>query len=476
MKKFKTFSNKLTQKTNILRKKINEKPLLFFYVSLIALVLLIVAGNILRKPAPELKDTVKIPQEVEVYTLGKAPYISVTAEIEKSGVIKIVALTSGVVQNIAVREGSEIAKGAILMRLASNYQGGNAFSAQRQLAAVQYQHALDTFEAQKDIIAKQKESAQKMDGQSSDLRKITQDSLSETKSLISLNSSIISKLDSNLSVLEADPVTNAETILATKQIKSQFLSAQNQMNSSLRQAEYQSSDNNEPAQLSQLQREITVKQLDLQEKMLSVQKEASRLQLTLARISEGMTTPAAPFSGVVQRVFVKVGQVVNPGTPLAIVSQTKDDPITVVAYVSRDIAQKISTSEPAEIVIRDEKVSLVPHFVSQDAIDNGLYAVYFVLPDSYLSKVADKDHVTVRLSLVADTTATTVPYIPIDAVHQTANSAFVFIEKDGKATAHKVTLGTVFGSLIQVTGLSTNDAIILDRTVTEGTLVTVSPK
>ena len=64
-----------------------------------------------------------------------------------------------------------------------------------------------------------------MDTQSSELRKITQDSLSQTEDLIDLNRSIISKLDSNLDVLEADPVTNADLILATKQIKSQFLGA-----------------------------------------------------------------------------------------------------------------------------------------------------------------------------------------------------------------------------------------------------------
>lgn len=483
MKKTKTIGRGLTQlsqKGIILRrnlqKKFEAKPLVFFYSALAALVLLIILGNIIRKPAPDAKETAKIPQKVEVYSLGESPRVTVTGEIEKSGVVKIVALTPGVVSQINYREGAQVSKGAVLMRLASNYHGGNAMSAQRQLAAVQYQQVLDTYNDQKDIIAKQKESAEKMDTQSSELRKITQDSLSQTEDLIDLNRSIISKLDSNLDVLEADPVTNADLILATKQIKSQFLGAQSQTQSALRQAQYQSDDENEPAELSQLQKDITIKQLDLQSKMLDVQKEVSRLQLSLARISEGMTTPAAPFTGVVQRVFVKVGEVVNPGTPLAIVSQTHDDPITIVAYVSRDIAQKISTTVPANITIRDEKISLMPHFVSSDAVDTGLYAVYFALPDSFISKVTDKDHAQVSLALTSENTLTTTPYIPIDAVHQTATSAFVFIEQDGKATAKEVKLGTVFGSLVEVTGLSGQERIILNRDVTEGTDVTISQK
>ncbi len=474
MKKIKTIGRKLTQKATIIKKKINENPLRFFYASLVSLVLLIIIGNILRKPAPEPKETAVTPHKVAIYALGASPEVTVTGEIEKSGVVKIVALTSGVVQKINFREGATVAKGAVLMRLASNYHGGNALSVQRQLAAVQYQQVLDTYDDQKDLIEKQKQSAQKLDAQSADLRQITKDSIAGTKDLISLNSSILSKLDANIAVLEADPVTNADMILATKQIKSQFLAAQSQSNSALKQAEYQSADDKKPAELSQLQRDITVKQLDMQAKMLDVQKEVSRLQLSLARISEGMTTPAAPFRGTVQRVFVKEGEVVNPGTPLAIVSQTQDDPITVVAYVSRDIAQKISTSVPANITIGSETVSLVPHFVSTDAIDTGLYGVYFVLPQSYLSKVTDKDHVTIHLSLMSEKALTTVPYIPIDAVHQTSTSAFVFVVKDGKAAAHKVVLGTVFGSLVQVTGLSSSDKVILDRTVTEGTPVTIS--
>lgn len=475
MKKLKTIGLNINKKATILKKKINQKPLFFFYSSLALLVLLIIVGNMLRKPAQETKETEVLPHTVQVHELGGAPHVTVTGEIEKSGVVKIVALTSGIVQKINFREGAFVAKGSIIMRLASNYHGGNAFSAQRQLAAAQYQQVLDTYESQKEIINKQKESAQKLDAQAADLRQITRDSLSGTKDLISLNSSILSKLDSNIAVLEADPVTNADLILATKQVKSQFLAAQNQTTSALKQAEYQSADDKKPAELSQLQRDIAVKQLDLQAKMLDVQKEVSRLQLSLARISEGMTTPAAPFAGVVQRVFVKEGEVVNPGTPLAIVAQTKDDPITLTAYVSRDLAQRISKEEPSRILIHGENISLVPYYISTDAVDTGLYAVYFNLPDSYISKVTDNDHATVDLTLstVSESTPVT-PYIPIDAVHQTASSSFVFVVRDGKAKAQKVQLGTVFGSLIQVSGLPSNEKIILDRSVIEGTPVIVS--
>lgn len=464
-----------------LKKSINSRPLHFFYGSLIVFVALIIIGNVLRKPAPEAPEKVQSPEIVEVYRLGGDAQVTVTGEIEKSGVVTVVALTPGIVNKINFREGASVSKGTILMNLATNYQGGNASRAQRQIAGVQYQNILDTYETQKTLIAKQKESAEKLDEQSDDLRNLTDDSLSETKNLIDLNSSIISKLDSQLSMLEADPVTNADVILATKQAKSQFLSVQNQVQSGYRQSQYQSSGENAPAELSNLSRELAVNQLDLQLKMLDVTKEISRLQLSLARISEGMMTPASPFRGVVQRVFVKEGQMVNPGTPLAIVSQAVDDPITLVAYVSRDISQKISTTKESDIIVHNETISLKPHFISTDSVADGLYAVYFALPDSFILKVTDNDHAVVRLNLspterASDSVSINQPYIPIDAVHQTANSAYVFVAQNGQAASKKVTLGGVFGSLIQASGLSTDDVIILNRDVTQGTRVQISQK
>ncbi len=456
-----------------LQKNIAKRPVPAFYLSLVAVVLLIIVGNIIRKPEVVKNSDIKAPQKVSVYSIGDSPKISVIGEVEKSGVVKIVSLTGGVVQNIYTHEGMPVNKWAVLMNISSNYTGGNAQSTQRQLAAVQYQTALDTYDSQKDIIAKQKEIAQKAESQSAQVRDITNQSTDATKDLIALNDSIISSLDSNMTLLQADPVANASLILASKQAKSQFLAAQNQAKAGLRVNEYQSSSDKEPAHIAQLQRDTAIAQLNLQEKMLDVQKEVSRLQLSLARIAEGATAPASPFNGVVQRIFVKVGQAVSPGTPLAIVSQTKDDPITVIAYVSRDIATKINTETPAELVVHGEKITVKPHFVSNDSLEAGLYGVYFNLPDSFISKVTDRDHVMVNLILDGDSQKNAETYIPIDAVHQTSSESFVYVAKDSRAVAKKVIVGTVFGSMVHVEGLNQNDKVILDRNITQASTIEI---
>lgn len=478
MKKIKLLAGKITKflkpKFASLKVAFDEKPLLFFYGSLALLVLLIIIQNILSRPQ-KVKTEEKIQtKNVEVYKVGASPTLQFTGTIEKSGVVKIVALVGGVVQKINFREGANVKKGATIMRLTTNYQGGNLQETQRQLAQTQYKQVLDTYDSQKDIIAKQKEMANRADSQVANLRAITQSSISETENLISLSSQIISSLDTKLATYSLDPTANADLILATKQAKSQFVASQNMNNNALRQAKFQADSESDPNKMSILNRDIATRQLDIQSLVLDNQKELSRLQLSLAKISAGMMSPASPFGAQIQKIFVKEGEQVNPGSPLAIVSQIYDDPITLTVLVSREVSQKISKNVFAHISIRDAKIDLKPAFVSGDAVANGLYAIYFHLPDSFITKVTDQDSANVIFDLTANEKNTI--YIPLDGVRQTSSSSFVFVEKNGVATAQKVELGDVIGTLVEVKNLNIDENVILDRNITDGIKIKVVSK
>ncbi|HRN96616.1 MAG TPA: biotin/lipoyl-binding protein, partial [Candidatus Levybacteria bacterium] len=74
------------------------------------------------KPEPEREQT---PRAVSVYTLGKTPTVQLQAKIEKNGVIKITALSGGIVQSIPVIEGQTVKAGQTLINLSTNYNGAN---------------------------------------------------------------------------------------------------------------------------------------------------------------------------------------------------------------------------------------------------------------------------------------------------------------------------------------------------------------
>lgn len=478
MKKIQQFYKRAQKKTNIYRAKalsyIDKEPIKSFYIALGTLVLLIIIGNIIRTPKKVTKDESVAAKKVTVFATSENSQITTSATVDKTGIIQIQALTSGVVGKIQVSEGSKVSRGRVFLNIASNYQGGSTFSTQRQLAAVQYKNIVDTYDSQKDIINKQKDIASKTDDNSDKLTDITKQSIDDTKALISLNDNIIGTIDNNLKTLELDPVTNATTILSTKQLKSQFLSANSAAKSGLRQAEYQTNGDNPPTKLTNLQREITQSQLDMQLKMLDVNKESSRLQLQLAQIAEGMASPAAPYNGVVQKIMVRPGQYVNAGTPLLVfVRSDMKDVITLQVLVTHDISLKIARKTPSIITIANTQVKLYPSYISTEAISGNLYGVYYALPKEYTSQIDDNDTVSISIPLNDATTNATVFYIPIDSIHQTSEGAYVYVAKSGKAKAQKVTITNVYGSLAAVDGLQNAQQIILDRTVIDGSPIEV---
>ncbi|MBI3342459.1 HlyD family efflux transporter periplasmic adaptor subunit [Candidatus Curtissbacteria bacterium] len=249
---------------------------------------------------------------------------------------------------------------------------------------------------------------------------------------------------------------------------SQFQGINNQLKSGLRNAEYQASGDNPPAQLAQLQSDIAQKQLDLQDKALELTKETSALQLKLAQVNEANYFPVSPFEGVVERVNVEVGQSVSPGTVLATITGT-DKTATAQAFVPLTIARQISKLTTSTLHLPGGTVDLYPTYVSEEATEGQLYSVLFAIPAEFENNTTDRSFITIELPIDQDTTNTADPFVPIDSVHQTQDEAFVFVIADKKAAAKKVTLGEVQGSYIQVlNGLAQNDQIILSRNVIAG--------
>ncbi len=450
---------------------VDKNPLRAFFTILGILVAFIIISSFFRRP-PEVKKEVVLVKKVNVYQIGTAPKISVSAQVEKSGVIQITALTGGVVQTIYKHEGEVAGRGENLIGLSSNYQGGNSFSLQRELAGVQYQTATETYHAQKDIIQKQRDLTNKGDENADQLRDITSKSIDETKNAIAANDDILSTLNTNISDLEKNNTNGANNalILSAKQLRTQFISATNGARAALRTSEFQAAGDKPPAQLSDLQKDVILRQLDLQEKTFALGKEAAGIQLQIAQVNEALMFPSAPFAGTVQRVFVKEGQSVSPGTPLMVIAgDSSADPVTAVAYVTREIAQKISMIEQSTVHVGDESYSAYPTFVSQEAIQGTLYGIYFLLPDNLISKVSEKGFIQVDLPIGYYDTASIVPFLPIDVVYQTKEEDYVFINSHGKAVARKVTLGQVYGSFVEVkSGLKRGDQVIESRTVIAG--------
>lgn len=443
---------------------VNKHPLKSFYIMLGVFVLLIILSSLFRtSPATESKKALPI-KPVQVYHIGSGPSLTYQAQIEKTGVVKITALTSGVVQKINFREGEEVQTGSQLVQISTNYQGGNAASTQRAIAQEQYNTAVANYDTQKDAIGKRREIADKTDTNADRLREIKDESLSETRSLIDINEDILDALDAEIQ----NPPPN-KTREELQGQKATVLSGLNQARQALRSAEYEVSGDNPPAQLSDLERDKTKRQLDVEERVLNMNKEISRLSLQLAQISEAAMFPSSPFNGVIQKVFVKEGEAVLPGTTLVVIAQTKDDPITAIAYVPRDIAMKVSSLSESTLHIANKVYKTYPSYVSVEAVSGGQYAIYYDIPEEYTRLLTEQGYITVDVPVGIGDTLASVAFIPIDAVYQTAEASYVFVNKNNRAESRQVLLGDVYGEFVQVEkGLGNGDSVIVSRNILSG--------
>lgn len=452
-----------------------KRPFFSFFIALGLLFGIIIFGSVLANL--NKKETPKkiLVKEVQTYKLGEVPKIKLQAKIEKKGVIKILAQTPGIVNNINVNEGDTVSAGTTLVSLASNYNGASAASVQRQLAGAQYQNANETYDTQKDIIAKQRQLTDKSRENTEELRRITENSLSDTRGSLSYNEDILRRLDESITTLEQNNSdgSQAQAILAARGQRGQLLSAVNQVRSGLRQTEYSVNLDKVPDDLANLQRDIAQQQLDVQSKAIDLGKKAASLQYTLASINESLMYPSAPFEATVQKIHVQNGQSVTPGTVLATISCLTPKG-TAVITVPRNIAHTISRTEPTEFTLGKNKLSLVPTYITTEATDGGLYSVVYTLPENMAINTTNEEYISAVVPVGVITSSSEIPYIPIDSVYQNQDEAYVFVVDGAKVKSKKVTLGVVYGRYVQIeSGLDKKDQVVLTRSVVTGDMIKI---
>jgi len=455
-------------------KKFFQKWPLFLFILFLALIyIFIVISSALRKPQPEVTETVVEPKQVETYSLKKTPYITLNGKVEKTGIIQVFAQAPGIVQKVNFPEGTSVKKGQSLIALSTSYQGGNSASVGRQIAEVSAKSLNDNYSIQKEVIAKQRDLANLADQQSDDLREISKKSIDETKQSITLSDDIISSIDKNIAYLESTNVagSNDAAILGAKQSKSGALGGLNQLKSALRNTEYQTDGSKPGAKVSDITKEIALKQLELQERSLDIAKDIAYLNVKMARISESLMYPAAPFGGVVEKVYVRAGQMVNPGTLLATIVASESENILKV-QTTAPIARSILATEPSMITIKGQTIALLPSHISSEATDGMLHSLSYVLPEES-AWLTNTEYIAVRVPVGPEKIIVNDPFVPLDALYQTAQNAYVYVVAEDEngmyAKAKEVTIGEVSGEYVAVwAGVGTEDVVIVSRTILEG--------
>ncbi len=474
----------LERNTRVLYKRITSTLLTYpersFFTLIGLLFLVIILGSLIRKPTTSITSQI-IPKKVHVFSIGKTPTITVSGKVEKSGVVKILAQTGGIVQAIYKTEGNSVRKGQTLFWLSTNYQGGTAPTVARQIAEKNALFANENYPRQKDLIQRRRDIAEKVNLQLEDLRNIMTESISETQATIDINEDVLSSLDAQIAYLEATNIggANDALILQSKQGKAAVLAGLGSLKNALRNTQYQSGENNEAANIGNATKDLTLKQLEIEEKSLDLGLEIAKLNLTLSYISESLSYPASPVDGTIERIHVLPGTMVTPGQALATVTGNNQS-AHIVVITTFDISSKVSRLEPSTIHIGSNSYSIPPTYISKEPTEGILHSILFSLPPDAMNNAKAGTSVLVDLSLGQAESSSILPVIPIDALYQTQNDSYVYIasmsgEGSWAAVSRKVTTETVLGGFVEIPeGLQKNDQIILDRTVQDGDSISIS--
>ena len=456
-----------SQAYTYVRRDIRKRPLFNFFLALIILFFVIFANSLLSA-TPAAKESAPPKKLVQTFSVGKSSELTVQGTVAKEGIITITAQSAGVVQAVKVTEGESVKKGTILVNLSTNYQGDSAPGVSSAIAHKTYKNTLETYPIQLDLIHRQRDIATASAQNTEELRKIADQSRGDTQAIIDINNTLLNNLNNQIDALHQQGLPDSDPqVAALLGQKTQLLSAQAQLNAGQRQANYATNTTNPPTTLANLQKEITMKQLDLQEKGLSLGKDIARLQASLAAIGASVMNPASPVKGSIQQINVHVGQTVNPGTVIATIS-APDTQTTVTVSIPKNIADSISKITPSTLKIGMQTYKSLPRFVSTESVNGTLYTAIYDIPASYNSQLTNSESVSVSIPVDKEI-ETTDPFVPLDSVYQTVDSAYVYVLKNGKAVSTKVDLGNVYGGYVEILkGVAEGDKVILSRTVISG--------
>lgn len=106
---------------------LEQNPIKSFIILVCALGAIIILANSLRAPETLLEKTALEPRSVNVFVVGTdTPTTTLPAEVRKSGVITVIALTSGVIQRIHAVPGQKVTAYQALVTLTNDNGTGAA--------------------------------------------------------------------------------------------------------------------------------------------------------------------------------------------------------------------------------------------------------------------------------------------------------------------------------------------------------------
>ncbi len=212
----------------------------------------------------------------------------------------------------------------------------------------------------------------------------------------------------------------------------------------------------------------------MQDRGLELKLDSSEINFKIAQINASLMRPSTPVRGDIEKINVKIGQLVSPGQVVAIVKADKDQTQLKVS-LSEQAMTKIDISKMATFELDGQqqvaKISFLPTVPNQG---NG-YSLNLTPTSDIASQLIHGQYVTFNLPLSQNEQQKIL--ISIHCVYQTQNGSFVYVAEINElgeliARQKKVQLGTVIGELVIVEdGLENEQKVLTNNALLDGQLI-----
>ncbi|MCG0276637.1 MAG: efflux RND transporter periplasmic adaptor subunit [Thermosediminibacteraceae bacterium] len=371
-----------------------------------------------RKPADSAEEKEPIPVRVErVATQDLVEYRFFSGTVEAAGQVQITAKMAGRVKEVLVKAGDRVKAGQVLVKLE-----GQEVESQVKQARAGYQAALANYNK---ISTQLEQEVQRLE---SAVRQ-AEENYNNAKQ----NYERMSKLYQDGAISQKD----------FEGIELQYKIAKEQYESSREQLDI-------------------MKNKSVPETMTAAKAQVEQAEAALSAAESALenTMITAPIDGVVGNVDVKVGQLISPGVPVAVVGNTGS--MSVKINVTEDVINSVKIGQEVEVSVEAVGVNLKGTVTSVSPYKNLQTGTYPV--EVRITEVPEgvKPGMFARVKL-AVSSYPKVLAVPEECVIKKDEKNVVFKVEDGKAKAVEVVPGpTVGGFTVIEKGLEEGMEIVVE--------------
>lgn len=418
LKKIKISSNIITI--------IRQKPLISFLSALILIVTLLFIARNFSKQEKVAKDIKTNKKPVEIFNIDEDFIYKIAAVNEEAETIEIFSQVPGIISNFYKSEGSQIRKDEPLLKISSNYSGLNQAEIQLSIAKNTQDLFEKNYEKQIQIINLQKELAEKNDNQSETLKEISKDTLKRSKEILSVSESLLEDIRRSKDALSNSNTNgqNDSQLAQIKQSEINLLSSINTLKSSIDQITFSTSDDREPAKISEITKEITIEQLDIQRNTLENTRKINQLNVNLAQINVDNFIPRSPCNGILNQIYLNKFDVVNPNTKVATIKCHDNLQITASAQIPSEIANRIDTNSKVILEYDGQILNASISYISKYPINDYQNKIKFLIKKENI-KTAMPKNLNIKTSVKNNDPRNII--VPIDSIYQSENKSLLYI-------------------------------------------------